>query len=508
MLGNTKVESIPTTTADLKQKATYYIAIVVGLSFLLWFILQQGKTLEQGKYSDLQGKIITGTGEMINNAVHPAVGMGLADALSSWTEQMKTPLSLFLLQLMVVLVFVRICSSLAQRVRQPAVIGEIIAGIVLGPSVVGLLFPEVNAFLFPVESLDKLQFVSQVGLILFMFIIGMELDLSVLKSRVNSAVVISHAGIFFPFILGVGSAYLLYEQYTQDNVSFLSFALFMGTAMSITAFPVLSRVIREKGLSKTPEGTLALTCAATDDVTAWCILAVVIAIVKSGTVTQALITILLSVVFVTFLLKLVKPALRQLANRFSGPVERMDKSVMGVTFLFLLFTAYACEVIGIHALFGAFLAGVVVPDVANFKEKLAGKIEDVSLVLFLPLFFVLTGLRTEIALLRSPQLWLLCGFIVLLAVVGKFAGTALTARFMGQSWRDSLVIGALMNARGLMELVVLNIGYDLGILSPEIFTVMVLMALVTTFMTGPALDYIYAAFKPSAGVAATRRTAA
>ncbi|MFZ6009733.1 MAG: cation:proton antiporter, partial [Bacteroidota bacterium] len=324
---------------------------------------------------------------------------------------------------------------------------------------------------------------------LFMFVIGMELDLKVLRHKANDAVVISHASIIIPYFLGVGLAYYLYSDFAPDNINFLSFALFMGIAMSITAFPVLARVIQERDLTRTKLGIIAITCAAADDITAWCILAAVIAIVKAGTVVSALFTIALALAYVLFMIFIIQPFLKKLGNVYSDR-ETINKTIVAFAFLILLGSAYLAEIIGIHALFGAFLAGVIMPPNFSFRKILMEKVEDVSLVLLLPLFFVFTGLRTQMGLLNEPHLWAVCGIIILTAVLGKFGGSTFAARFVGQSWRESLSLGALMNTRGLMELIVLNIGYDLGVLTPEVFAMLVLMALVTTFMTGPALDII------------------
>jgi Kef-type K+ transport system membrane component KefB len=259
--------------------------------------------------------------------------------------------------------------------------------------------------------------------------------------------------------------------------------------MSITAFPVLARILQERGLTQSPLGALAITCAAADDVTAWCILAVVIAIVQAGTVTSALFTILLSVIYVFAMLMVVRPLLQRLAARHAS-AENLSRAFAVIAFVVLFLSAFTTEVVGIHALFGAFLAGVVMPAQVDFRKILAAKIEDVSLVILLPLFFASTGLKTQIGLLNDTAAWLSCGLIIFVAVAGKLGGSVAAAKFTGQSWSESLALGALMNTRGLMELIVLSIGYDLGVLSPMIFTMMVLMALLTTFMTSPALSVI------------------
>lgn len=451
----------------------FYIIIVVGFGLLMYWITQKGVALE--------------VGELVPQPKTDATP--IQQLKESFGKNLFHPLSILLLQIISIIVVSRIFGYIFNKIGQPTVIGEIVAGIALGPSLLGLFFPEVSGFLFAPASMPNLQFLSQVGLILFMYVIGMELDLKVLRNQAHEAVVISHASIIIPYFLGMGLAYYMYQEFAPANVSFLSFALFMGIAMSITAFPVLARIIQERDLTKTKLGSVALTCAAADDVTAWCILAAVIAIVKAGTLLSTLLTIGLSLAYVLIMLYAVQPFLVKIGNVYSNR-ETISKPIVALSFLILLGSAYLAEIIGIHALFGAFLAGVIMPANMNFRRVLMGKVEDVSLVLLLPLFFVFTGLRTQIGLLNQSHLWGVCGIIVLTAVAGKFGGSTFAARFVGQNWKDSLSLGALMNTRGLMELIVLNIGYDLGILSPEVFSMMVLMALVTTFMTAPALDAI------------------
>ncbi|MDF2456756.1 MAG: Na+/H+-exchanging protein [Cytophagaceae bacterium] len=451
----------------------FYVLTVGGFTLLILYFLSLGQLLEIHKSIETIVQTTSHWQQFINTYHH----------------NLTHPLAILLLQIITIIVIARIFGFFCKKIKQPTVIGEIAAGIFLGPSVVGAYIPEFSAFLFPVQSLGNLQFLSQIGLIFFMFIIGMELDLRILKNKANDALVISHASIIFPFTLGIGLAYYIYLNFAPATINFLSFALFLGIAMSITAFPVLARIVQERGLSKTRVGTIVITCAAADDITAWCLLAVVIAIVKAGTVVSALYTIIMAVAYVWLMMKFVQPFLRKLGDKYSYK-ESLSKPIVAIFFVILLLSSFTTEVIGIHALFGAFLAGVIMPSNMNFRNIFIEKIEDVSLVLLLPLFFVFTGLRTQIGLLNDIYLWQICGLIVLVAVVGKFLGSALSARYVGQSWRDSLTIGALMNTRGLMELVVLNIGYDLGVLSPEVFAMMVIMALATTLMTGPALDLI------------------
>lgn len=460
------------------KNTAFYIGVTGGFTALIYWIIKQGKFLEIGK-----------------TIAKPAIEKGSwNDFLASMQHNFQDPLAILLAQIVTIILVARFFGWVFKKIGQPSVIGEIIAGIVLGPSLLGMYFPEFSSVLFPVESLGNLKFLSQIGLILFMFVIGMELDLKVLKNKANEAVVISHASIVIPFALGIGLAYFVYNRFAPEGVKFLSFSLFMGIAMSITAFPVLARIVQERGIHKTRLGAIVITCAAADDITAWCLLAVVIAIVKAGTFVSSLYIIGLALVYVVVMLFMVKPFLKRIGDLY-GSKDTLVKPVVAIFFLTLILSSYATEVIGIHALFGAFMTGAIMPDVPKFRTIFIEKVEDVSLILLLPLFFVFTGLKTEIGLINDPYLWRVTGFIILVAVVGKFLGSALAAKFVGQNWRDSLTIGALMNTRGLMELIVLNIGLELKVLTPEVFTMMVIMALVTTFMTGPALDLINYVFK-------------
>jgi Kef-type K+ transport system membrane component KefB len=294
--------------------------------------------------------------------------------------------------------------------------------------------------------------------------------------------------------LGIGLSYFVFNRFAPVGVQFLSFSLFMGIAMSITAFPVLARIVQEREIHKTKLGAIVITCAAADDITAWCLLAVVIAIVKAGDFISSLYVISLAAIYVLVMIFIVKPFLKRIGDLY-GSKNSIGKPVLAIFFLFLILSSYATEVIGIHALFGAFMMGSIMPDISKFRMIFIEKVEDVAVILLLPLFFVFTGLKTEIGLINDPYLWKVTGAIIMVAVVGKFFGSALAAKFVGQNWKDSLTIGALMNTRGLMELIVLNIGLELKVLTPEVFTMMVIMALVTTFMTGPALDLINYLFK-------------
>lgn len=452
----------------------FYVLTIAFFSCLMYWFFVEGRTLEIGE----------------NIAPAKATGANMWDTFAtSFSENLHHPLALLLAQIVTIIIVAKFFGWICVKLKQPSVIGEMIAGIVLGPSLVGLYFPEFSAFMFPKESLPNLQFLSQIGLILFMYIVGMELDLSVLRKKAHDAVVISHASIIIPFALGVGLAYFIYKEFAPDGIQFSSFALFMAIAMSITAFPVLARIVQERNLHKTKIGTVVITCAAADDITAWCILAAVIAVVKAGSFSGSIFVIIMAIVYVFLMIKLVRPFLARIAESQKGK-GFINKALIAVFFLILIISSYLTEVIGIHALFGAFMAGAIMPENVKFRNLFIEKVEDVALVLLLPLFFVFTGLRTQIGLLNDPHLWKIGGLIILTAVIGKFVGSALTAKFLKLNWKDSLTIGALMNTRGLTELIVLNIGYDLGVLGPELFAMLVIMALFTTFMTGPSLDVI------------------
>jgi len=401
----------------------------------------------------------------------------------------RSPISVLLLQMVVIIVIARLFGALFRQIGQPPVMGEMVAGITLGPSLLQIFWPQAYAFLFPQSSMATLGVLSQLGVVLFMFVVGMELDLRHVREKVSTAIMVSHASIVVPFLLGAALALGLYPSLGTPNTSFTPFALFMGIAMSITAFPVLARILKDRGLTETPLGTMAIACASIDDVTAWCTLAFVIAIVKSTGVVGALWTIALTLLFIVLMLTLIRPRLETLLERRIENT-RYSGIIMAGILAFCLASAWFTETIGIHALFGGFLAGAVMPSTPGVQSFLKQKIEDFSSAALLPLFFVFTGLRTQVTLLNDRAGWLMCLAIIGVAVVGKLGGSMLMARWTKMSWRDSFAIGSLMNTRGLIELVVLNIGYDLGILSARIFVMMVIMALATTFMTAPLLSLV------------------
>ena len=439
-----------------RWSSLFYFCIVVGLGFAIYLIAKKGNALQSPALSTAQ----------VEKAKDATVANEFHVFKDSFSHNLTEPLAVLLLQIIVIIAFARLFGYLFKKIGQPAVIGEIVAGIVLGPSIVGAYFPEISHFLFPAASLSSLSFLSQIGLILFMFIIGMELDLKAIGKQAYGAVIISHASIIIPYTLGMGLAYYIYRDYAPANITFLSFALFMGISMSITAFPVLARILQEKGLTRSKLGAMALTCAAADDITAWCILAAVIALVKSGSSFSVLYTIALAIIYVLVMLKIVRPFLERLSTVYDNK-EKKRTPIIALFFILLIISSYITSVIGVHALFGAFMAGVSMPSSFSFRKIVIDKIEDVSIILLLPLFFVITGLRTEIGLINQGHLWITFGWILLVAVAGKFGGSALAAKIVGQSWKDSLSIGVLMNTRGLMQLIVLNIVTTWGFLLPK-----------------------------------------
>ncbi len=386
-----------------------------------------------------------------------------------------------------ILLAARVFGWLFQRIGQPRVVGEMTAGIILGPSLFGRFFPGAFAFVFPSSSLPALTVLSQLGLLLFMFVVGLEVDLQRILKQRAAVVLISNVSIVLPLALGVGLAKALYPHFAGEQVAFSPFALFMGTAMSITAFPVLARILKERNLLGTGLGSMAISCAAIDDISAWLLLAVLTAMVHSAQSWHHFaITLLLLVAFVAIMLIPIRRAACFLDSQYQNNGAGME--FISSLILFMLAASWTTERLGVHALFGAFMAGLVMPKNERMIADVVDRIESLSLALLLPLFFALTGLRTRIGLLTDKSMWGYAGAIIATAVVGKLAGAAFTARATGMSWKDSLGLGVLMNTRGLVELVILNAGLDLGILSPALFTMMVLMALVTTFMTSPILS--------------------
>jgi Kef-type K+ transport system membrane component KefB len=396
-----------------------------------------------------------------------------------------------LLQIAIIVAIARLFGWLFRRLHQPQVIGEMVAGIALGPSLLGSVAPSISAALFPADSLVALNTVSQVGVLLFLFIIGLELNLTNLKKVGHSAVATSLTSVIAPFILGFAVAYFLYSRLSDAKVNIIHFSIFIGAAMSVTAFPVLARILIERKLFHTPLGAIAIASAAVDDVMAWCFLALAVLLTRGKGIVIDLIVMLVSLMlFVAVMLFVARPLLRKLEAMYKERKE-ITQGMLAIVLLLLLFSALISEQIGIHALFGAFLAGAIMPKGEDFIRDLSGKFQDLTVVLFLPVFFAFTGLKTSISLLSDANLWGYCLIIIATAIAGKLGGAMLAARLTGQTWREAGAIGILLNTRGLMELVILTIGLEAGIISPTVFTMMVLMALFTTAITTPLLQLFY-----------------
>jgi Kef-type K+ transport system membrane component KefB len=395
-----------------------------------------------------------------------------------------------LLALAVITLAARLCGGLFRRLLgQPSVMGEIFAGLALGPSLLGAIAPAAHEFLLPASVTPTLSVVSTVGIVMFMFLVGLELDPRLLRGRTQATIGISSASIVVPFLLGAALALHLYPLHAGGGVSFTEFSLLIGVSMSVTAFPVLARILRDRGAQHTPLGATALACAAANDVTAWTLLALVAGVATAQPEGVAW-TIGFTALYVAAMLLVARPLLRPLIEREQRKPGTLGHTALATVFVGLLLSAFTTELIGIHGLFGAFLFGVILPHDGRFAEQVRARIEDFVTVVFLPVFFAFTGLRTQVGLLDGAQDWLLAGLILCVATAGKFGGTLAAARLCGMGWRPAAALGVLMNTRGLMEMIVLNLGLDMGLITPELFTMLVLMTLVTTFATPPLLGWV------------------
>lgn len=395
-------------------------------------------------------------------------------------------------QIAVIIGASRAVAVLFRKMQQPKVMGEMFAGIMLGPSFLGWVAPNLSNSLFPASSLGFLSALSQVGVVIYMFLVGLALNPKNLRKQGHVAVLTSHVSIIAPFMLGAALALLLYPRLSDDSVSFTGFALFMGAAMSITAFPVLARILTDRDMLGTKLGSLAIACAAVDDVTGWCILAYIVVVVRAHQEAATPLWLTLGGLG-TFLLLMffgIKPLLRGFERVYMREGQ-LTENVLALMSVVVLVAAVITERLGLHMLFGSFLAGVIMPKDNKFVHYVLEKFETVTLVLLLPLFFAFTGLRTSVRLIHGTQMWVFCGAIMLVAVIGKLGGSMIAARTAGTPWREAAGLGILMNTRGLMELIILNIGLDVGVISPALFSMMVLMALATTFMTTPLLEWVY-----------------
>jgi Kef-type K+ transport system membrane component KefB len=393
-----------------------------------------------------------------------------------------------MLAIAAVILAARLVGAATGRLGQPRVMGEVLAGILLGPSLLGSQWPAASRYLFPSDIVPLLSGAAQIGLAFYLFLVGMELDPRTLRRRVGQAALISNASVAVPMALGFLVALPVYKLLAPD-VRYLPFALFMGVAMSITAFPVLARILLERRMLRNPVGALALAGAAIDDVTAWCLLALATAVAGTGSSLHVVRVVALAALFVAAMVVVARPLLGRVSHAYDE-VGHVPTLWIGIIFVSVLLSAYVSQQIGIAAIFGAFVVGLIMPRHAGLTRDVSGRVEDFVVTVLLPLFFVVTGLKTHIGSLNRPVLWLVTLLLIAVAITGKWAGALAAARYGGLGWRDSTALGALMNTRGLTELIVLNIGLDLGVISSTLFTMLVVMALVTTFMAGPALRLI------------------
>lgn len=454
-------ESLSTSTfrGSLTQTAFVYAGMLALAMGVFWLVCRVGSELAAPNGGE-------------------AGGSGAAPAASD-------TLLHILLALAVVITVARVVGTLFGYLGQPPVVGEVVAGVFLGPSLLGRVAPEVSAYLLPASVAPHLGVLAQVGVVLYMFLVGIELDTGLIRRRSHVSLAISHASIVVPFVLGSLLALWLYPLLSLSHVSFAVFALFLGVSMSVTAFPVLARILTDRGLHSTPLGSIALTCAAVDDVTAWCLLAVLVGVVQVQP-GQIALTLALAALYLAAIFFLVRPLVRRFVRHHATRGE-LSGNAWAALFVGLLLSALTTELIGIHALFGAFLLGALIPHDSHLAREIHTKLEAPVVVLLLPAFFAFTGLRTQIGLVHGFEQWVICVVIILVASLGKFGGSAAAARLTGLAWREAASIGVLMNTRGLMELIVLNVGLDLGVLSPTLFAMLVIMALVTTLATAPIL---------------------
>jgi Kef-type K+ transport system membrane component KefB len=457
------MQAQPATTARIRiQAIAGYPAMVLGGVALFLVIRRYGETL---------------------SAPAPGAGVTIASAPASAPDTLLH----VLLALAAVIVLGRLLGFALRRIGQPPVIGEVVAGILLGPSLLGRIAPDVASYILPASVSPFLNIVAQLGVVVYMFLVGLELNVDAIRQRAHATVATSHASIVAPFVFGSALALLLYPRLATNDVTFTSFALFMGVAMSITAFPVLARILRDRRMTQTELGAVALACAAADDVTAWCLLAFVVGVTQSEIQNAAWVAVL-TVGFIAAMFLVVRPTLVRLVSR-SRQAEPAAET-LAIALIGLLLSSLITERIGVHAIFGAFLFGAIVPHDSPLARTLIEKLEVLVTILLLPAFFALTGMRTEIGLVSGLSEWLLCAVIIVVATAGKFGGTLAAARLTGMKWRDAASLGILMNTRGLMELIVLNVGLDLGVISPRLFSMMVIMALATTLATTPALELL------------------
>ncbi|KAJ2959068.1 hypothetical protein NQZ79_g5455 [Umbelopsis isabellina] len=422
------------------------------------------------------------------NATTPQAGV-LA-GLNPATYNSADPIVLFVIQASIIIITCRLLAIPLGKIRQPRVIAEVIGGIILGPSVMGRI-PNYMNTIFPKDSLPYLNLVSTIGLVFFLFQVGLEVDVRLIKQDIRKSLTVGIAGMALPFAMGVAVSYGLYRLQDDDTIPFGSYLLFLGVAMSITAFPVLARILAELRLLKTNVGAITMSAGVLNDCTAWVLLALVVALLNSSGGITALWVFLCAVGYSVLLIFGVGPLYRRLCIHTGSLDNGPTPLVMTVTLLLVLISAFVTDIIGIHPIFGGFLAGVVIPHEGGLAIKITEKIEDMNNIVFLPLYFALSGLKTQIGLLDTGEVWGYVFLVIFVAYFGKITGCTAAARLNGMNWRESFTVGFLMNCKGLVELIVLNIGLSSGVLNDQTFVIMVVMAIVTTCMTTPVVLWLY-----------------
>jgi Kef-type K+ transport system membrane component KefB len=397
-------------------------------------------------------------------------------------------LSVLILQIFVVILFSRLLGVFIQKLHQPQVVGEMLAGVLLGPTLLSSLSINI-ASLFSSDNLTGIYAISQLGLILFLFLIGLEVDINLLKGHGKTTFFISLMSMLIPFFLGWVLARYLYLNFSSPDVSLFVFSLFIGTAMSVTAFPVLARILMEQNLIYTKIGSLCLSCAAIGDVVAWILLAIVVTFAKAGDLSNLLYPILGIFIYLIIMFFLLRPLLNKLILRYVQN-NHIPQNLLALLFLLLLVSSYATEKLGLHSLFGAFIFGVMMPRANTIVKSLVEKIEPLTVIVMLPLFFAYIGLRTNINVFSQKNIWFVSLIVILVAILGKVGSVFFTARLAKIPWRDATILGVLMNTRGLMELVILSIGLDLKVVSLSVFAMMVIMTIVTTMISTPIVKLL------------------
>ncbi|KAG0260524.1 K(+)/H(+) antiporter [Mortierella polycephala] len=410
------------------------------------------------------------------------------------------PFPLFVIQAVVIVGLCYILHFGLRKLKQPRVISEVIAGIILGPSVMGRI-PGFADTIFPPDGLPYLNLVSNIGLVMFLFLVGLELDPALVMKRAKFALGITFAGMVLPLGVGAAVSYVLYSELGPDTtVGFGQFLLFCGVAMSITAFPVLARILAEQKLLTTKVGFLTVCAGAVGDIFAWILLALVVSIINSASKITPLYVVLLSIAWILILCFVFRP-LFTFMIRVTKSHDEPSQTMMAFTLAIVLISAFVTDIIGVHAIFGSFLVGLIIPNDTGFADGVTKRIEDLVSVIFLPIYFALSGLKTQVGLLDNARIWGLVILVTFVACFGKIVGCTLAAKVQGMEWRESFAVGILMNCKGLIELIVLNIGYDAGVINDKVFVIMVAMCLITTCMTTPGVVWVYPAHYQRASAA-------